>query len=79
VPAPADGVSRFIPCAWAKPVPAISAAAAVVIIKRLNIKISPQVFVCCMADNERRWAMFPEIRGSIDFVLCDFVLCDFVL
>jgi len=32
-----------------------------------------------MADNERRWAMFPEIRGSIDFVLCDFVLCDFVL
>jgi len=27
-----------------------------------------------MADNERRWAMFPEIRGSIDFVLCDFVL-----
>jgi hypothetical protein len=69
MPAPADGASRFIPCALAKPVPAISAAAAAVIIKRLNMKISPQVFLCCPADNERRCAMFPDIRGSIDFVL----------
>jgi hypothetical protein len=32
-------------------------------------QISPQVLVCCLADNERRCAMFPDIRGSIDFAL----------
>src|SRR5216683_4752163 len=43
---PADGASRLVPvpCALANPVPAISAAAATEIIKRLVMELSPHVF-----------------------------------
>jgi hypothetical protein len=51
----------------AKLVPAISAAVATVIIKRLIMDVSPQC-LRCPADNERRCAMFRDISGSIDFV-----------
>src|SRR5229473_1300537 len=45
---PADGCSRFVPvpCALAKPVPAISAAAATDIIKRLVIEYLLTCFHC---------------------------------
>jgi molybdopterin-guanine dinucleotide biosynthesis protein A len=57
------------PCAFAKPVPAIRAAAATEIKKRLVIRMSPHVFLYCPIDNERNCAMFRNIGGSADFVL----------
>jgi hypothetical protein len=66
---PADG-SRLVPvpCALAKPVPAISAAAATDIRKRL---VMEYLLACLLAraDNERGSMMFRDISGSIDFVL----------
>ncbi len=58
---PAAGASRpMFPCAFAKPVPAISAATATDNIKRLIIENSPRVFFIARADNESRCAMFRE-------------------
>jgi hypothetical protein len=37
--------------------------------KAINHRISPHVFFIARADNERRCAMFPDIGGSIAFVL----------
>jgi hypothetical protein len=67
---PADPESRLVPvpCAFAKPVPAIRAAAATEIRKRLVILSSPHVSVIARADNERRSVMFLAFRGSTDFV-----------
>jgi hypothetical protein len=64
---PADPVPA--PCAFAKPVPAINAAVATEIKKRLVIRKSPHVFLHCPTDNERNCTMFPNIGGSADFVL----------
>src|SRR5215216_5361093 len=68
---PADPASRPIPapCAFAKPVPAISAAAATEIKKRLVIRMSPHMFLHCPTDNEGNCAMFRNIGGSDGFVL----------
>jgi hypothetical protein len=68
---PAEPASRPgpAPCAFAKPVPAINAAAATEIKKRLVIRMSPHVFLHCPTDNERNCAMFRNIGGSADFVL----------
>src|SRR3954465_12615956 len=68
---PADPVSRpgAAPCAFAKPVPAIRAAAATEIKKRLVIRMSPHVFLHCPTNNERNCAMFRNIGGSAHFVL----------
>jgi hypothetical protein len=63
---PAAGAA---PCAFAKPVPAIKAAAATEIKKRLVIRISPHVFLHCPTDNVRNCVMFRNIGGSTDFVL----------
>jgi hypothetical protein len=67
---PDDGASRLVPvpCALAKPVPAISAAAATDIIKRLVIEHLLTCFIA-RANNESRCAMFRDIGGSTDFVL----------
>jgi hypothetical protein len=69
--APADPASRPVPapCAFAKPVPAISAAVATEIKKRLVIRMSPHMFLHCPTDNERKCAMFRNIGGSDGFVL----------
>jgi hypothetical protein len=50
-----------VPCALAKPVPAISATVAAVIIKRFNMD---DLLTClyCPAVNEKRSTMFPDIR-----------------
>jgi hypothetical protein len=58
-----------VPCAFAKPVPAISAAVATEIKKRLVIRMSPHMFLHCPTDNESNCAMFRNIGGSTDFVL----------
>jgi hypothetical protein len=67
---PADGASRLmpVPCALAKPVPAISATAATDIIKRLVIYISSRVCIA-RGDNERKCVMFRKSGGSMNFVL----------
>jgi hypothetical protein len=66
---PADG-SRLVPvpCAFAKPVPAISAAAATDIRKRL---VMEYLLACLLAraDNERGSMMFRDISGSAELVL----------
>src|SRR5215213_3614635 len=68
---PADPASRPVPapCAFAKPVPAISAAVATEIKKRLVIRMSPHMFLHCPTDNERNCAMFRNVDGSNGFVL----------
>jgi hypothetical protein len=57
-----------VPCAFAKPVPAIRAAVATEIKKRLVIEC---LLTClhCPTDNESNCAMFLIIGGSADFVL----------
>ncbi|HEY3028665.1 MAG TPA: hypothetical protein VGJ68_00615, partial [Bradyrhizobium sp.] len=66
---PADGCSFVpVPCALAKPAPAISATAATDIIKRLVIEYLLSVFLA-RADNEAEGLMFRDIAGSTDFVL----------
>jgi hypothetical protein len=66
---PADGASRLVPvpCALAKPVPAISAAAATEIIKRLVMEFSSHVCIA-RADNESICVRFLYFTGSIAFV-----------
>src|ERR1700751_4538116 len=76
---PADGVSRLIPvpCALAKPVPAISAAAATEIIKRLIIERSPRVSALpasttkgdgpCSAQFAVPWILFFEREMNAPF------------
>jgi hypothetical protein len=67
---PPDDPSRLmpVPCAFAKPVPAIRATAATEIMKRLLIEyLSSRVFIA-RADNDRGCVMFRVIRGSTDFV-----------
>jgi hypothetical protein len=70
-PPPDDGDSRLIPvpCAFAKPVPAIKAAVATEINKRFVISIPPHKSCIARADNERRRAMFRADSGSTRFVL----------
>src|SRR5271155_175359 len=66
--APAAGPSLLmVPCALAKPAPAISAAAATDIIKRLVIEYLLTVFLA-RVDNEEGSTMFPNIRSSIALV-----------
>jgi hypothetical protein len=67
---PADPASRPIPvpCAFAKPVPAISAAAATEIKKRLLIECLLTCFCIAHAINERSCLMFRHIAGSAGFV-----------
>src|ERR1700730_9357812 len=57
---PADGCSRLVPvpCALAKPAPAISATAATDIIKRLVIESLLRCFIA-RADNEGGWIKVP--------------------
>jgi hypothetical protein len=57
---PDDGDSRPAPapCAFAKPVPAIKAAVATEINKRLVISIPPHNSCIARADNDRRRTMF---------------------
>jgi hypothetical protein len=57
-----------VPCAFAKPVPAIRAAVATEINKRLVISILLTCIRIARADNERRGAMFLESIGSARFV-----------
>jgi|ERR1700728_4458078 hypothetical protein len=67
----ADGAlcSVPVPCALANPVPAISAAAATDIIKRLVMEYLLTGLALPTATNERRYAMFRDVAGSIGFVL----------
>jgi hypothetical protein len=53
----------------ASPVPAISAAAATEIKKRLVIECLLTCVCIARADNEAGCTMFPRIAGSTDFVL----------
>src|SRR3984885_4474863 len=66
-----DGALRSVPvpCALANPVPAISAAAATDIIKRLVMEYLLTGLALPTATNERRYAMFRDVAGSIGFVL----------
>jgi hypothetical protein len=66
---PADGASRPGPCAFAKPAPAIKAAAATEIKKRLVISTVSSRVCIAHADNERICLMFLKLGGSADFVL----------
>src|SRR4051812_6859962 len=56
------------PCAWANPAPAISAAAATEIIKRLVIECLLTSVGIARADNERTGEGFPSRTGSTRFV-----------
>jgi hypothetical protein len=57
-----------VPCALAKPVPAISAAAATEIIKRLIIELFSSRLCIAHADNGRPRMMFRAITGSSGFI-----------
>src|SRR5712672_3107998 len=61
---PAEGCSFVpVPCALAKPAPAISATAATDIIKRLVIESLLRCFIA-RADNEAEGLMFRDLAGS---------------
>jgi hypothetical protein len=66
---PVDGSLLIpVPCAFAKPVPAISAAAATEIIRRLVMEISPHMFCTARPTTKANAGRSLAPSGSFTFV-----------